>query len=318
MIIIVILAFIAILFIPVIRCMVLNLPKYFIHKVISFGEYVVYKEYNEPPFIGMDVIAGNSSKPMGSGKTLYAANYVQNIYNRYNGKYQKDKKTGKLFTNRIMIMSNIKLFDINNDYIEFKSFEQVKQFVELKNKMEAENPNVRYYLYVLVDEASIFLNSSKYKDKDNPITVETLNDLCQVRHNQIQALLFTSQRFEMCNVNVRRLSSFVKTCRLVDLPLLNKKRFLIVKWYISRDLEEATSELMIKPSKTQCFYVNNSKGFRYGSYDTHQMAGKILQKIEENDYLSDEDFNKSIENTDRKGINSMNTSKKYKKLNKNS
>lgn len=315
MVIIIILFLVAILFIPVVRCMVLNFPKYIIHKFISLCDYLYYKEYNSPPFVGMDIIAGNSSKPMGSGKTLYAANYVQNIYNKYNNKKQKNRETGELFTNKIIVMSNIKLYDID-DYIDFKSFEQVKQFVELKNKLEEENPNIKYYLYVLIDEASIFLNSSKYKDKDNPITVETLNDLCQVRHNQIQSILFTSQRFEMCNINARRLSSFVKTCRLVDLPLLNKKRFLIVKWYISRDLEEATSELMIKPIKTECFYINNKKGFRYGSYDTHQMAGKILQKIEEKDYLSDEDLSKSIENNNRTGLNTLRQTRKYKKSKK--
>lgn len=315
MVIIVILAIIAILFIPVIRCMVLNLPKYIFHKFVSFCDYIYYKEYNEPPFSGLSLYCGNSSQPMGSGKTLCGANHIQQIYNKYNNKQQKDKKTGKLFTNKIMVMSNIKLTDI--EYTEFKSFEQVKQFVEIKNKLEEENPNVRYYLYVFVDEASIFLNSSKWKDKDNPITVETLNDLCQVRHNQIQEICFTSQRFEMCNVNVRRLSSFVKTCRLVDLPFLNKKRFLIVKWYISRDLEEATSELMIKPVKTQCFYVNDKKGFRYGNYDTHEMAGKIIQKINENDYLSEEDFNKSIENNNKTGMNTLRQSRKYKKVNKN-
>lgn len=315
MVIIIILSLVAILFIPVIRCMVLNFPKYIIHKFISLCDYLYYKEYNSPPFVGMDIISGNSSRPMGSGKTLYAANYVQNIYNKYNGKQQKNKETGKLFTNKIIVMSNIKLYDID-DYIDFKSFEQVKQFVELKNKLEEENPNIKYYLYVLIDEASIFLNSSKYKDKDNPITVETLNDLCQVRHNQIQSILFTSQRFEMCNVNARRLSSFVKTCRLVDLPLLNKKRFLIVKWYISRDLEEATSELMIKPIKTECFYINNKKGFRYGNYDTHQMAGKILQKIEEKDYLNDEDLIKTVENNNRTGLNTLRQTRKYKKSQK--
>lgn len=311
MIIVVILLIILFLFSPLVRCAVFHFPRWILNKLKSLYEYIRYKEYNAPEFSGMTLYCGNSQKPMGSGKTLCGANRMQAIYKKYNNKTQIDKTTKKKFRNKIMVMSNIELKDI--EYIDFKGFEQVTQFVELKNKLEAENPNYRYYLYVFIDEASIFLNSSKWKDKDNPITVETLNDLCQVRHNQIQEICFTSQRFEMCNVNVRRLASFVKTCNLTDLPRLNKKRFLVVKWYIARDLEECTSELMIKPVKTQCFYVKDKKGFRYGSYDTHAMAGKILQKIAEKDYLSEEDFNKSIENNNKTGINVLNSSRKYRK-----
>lgn len=298
---------------PVFRCFIFNIHKYLINKSVDLYNYIRYKEYNEPPFYGMDIMAGCSHSPMGSGKTLASVNTIVSIKKRYDGKIQIDKKTKKQTQNKIIVLSNVDLKEI--EYTRFKGFEQVTQFVELKNKLEVENPEYKYYLYVLLDEASIFLNSSKWKDKDNPITCESLNDLCQIRHNCIQMLLFTSQRFEMCNVNIRRLSSFVKTCELVDLPFLKRRRFLVLRHYISRDLEECTSELMIKPVKLEVVYIGNenSKGWKYGTYDTHEMAGKIMQKISENDYLSEEDFNKSVEKLDHTGINHLRTNRKYRK-----
>lgn len=311
--IIIIAIFLLIFFIisPVFRCAVLNLPKYVIHKAISFGEFIVYKEYNIPIFLGMTLWCGCSEKPMGSGKTLALSNTIVSIYNQYNDKIYIDKETKQKKQVKIMVLSNITLKEI--PYVEFKGFDQITQFVSLKNKLEEENPNFSYFLYVLLDESSVFLNSRNFK---NNFTIEQLNDLTQVRHNQIQMLGFTSQRFEMTDVNIRRLSSYVKTCNLIDIPFLNKKRFLLIRTYISRDLEEATSELMIKPIAVQCKYISDKKGWHYGGYDTHQMAGKIQQKISEGDYLSDEDFNKSITNEDRKGINTLRQTRKYKKSKK--
>lgn len=310
----IILLFVLIFFIisPVFRCLVFNIHKYIYHKIISVYEYIRYKEYNIPVFLGMTLWCGNSEKPMGSGKTLALCNTVVSIYNRYNNKVFIDKETKQKKIVKIMVLSNIVLNEI--DYIEFKGFDQITQFTNLKNKLEEENSNYSYFLYVLLDESSVFLNSRNFK---NNFTIEQLNDLTQVRHNQIQLLGFTSQRFEMTDVNIRRLSSYVKTCNLIDIPFLNKKRFLLIRTYISRDLEEATSELMVKPISVNCYYIGNNKnGWHYGGYDTNEMAGKIQQKISEGDYLSDEDFNKLITNEDRKGLNTLRQTRKYKKSKK--
>lgn len=312
----IILLFVLIFFIisPVFRCLIFNFPKYLYHKLISFYDYIYYREWNNPPFNALTTVVGASNMCTGSGKTLYASNHIQNMYKRYNNKKQRDKKTNKLFTNKIMVMSNIKLYDV--EYIDFKGFEQIRQFAELKEQLEKDNPDIRYYLYVLVDEASVLLNSSQWKSKDNPLSLNALFDLVQTRHLQIQEICFTSQRFEMVDVNVRRLSNYVKTCQLVDLPLLNKKRFLILRTYIARDLEECTSELMIKPIRTECVYINNKKGFRYGNYNTCELAGKIFKKLDENDYLSDDDFSKTLENNNHTGVNTLRQTRKYKKSKK--
>ena len=163
----------------------------------------------------------------GKGKTLSAVHMaVYDIYMRYNNKevYERDQK--RMVTQKIHIISNATLKTV--PYEPLESISQVCCQAYMNKKIDKEN-RTRTVLIVVLDEASVQLNSRQFKSN---IDSQFLNTLLTTRHYHM-SFLYTSQKFKLVDALMRSVTQVCIVCKKVW-------RFMVWYFYDAYSISSAS------------------------------------------------------------------------------
>ena len=173
------------------------------HACVDMYKYIRYKRYNNCNEYGLIRLnSAKTSQVFGCGKTLSLVRQAKYVYNRYNNKKVWDEEEKCFVTQKIHIISNVRLYDI--PYIEFIG---ESQFIDI-DKLGFDKQDIIIYL---LDEAGAIFNSRQFRDN---ISMEFLTRLLQSRKNKM-ALYMTSQRFQFTDKILRESCSYVTTCKKI-------------------------------------------------------------------------------------------------------
>lgn len=281
---------------PAVRCALCHPILMVKYVCIDLFHYIVRKEYNRFPtgkivgYIGL----------FGKGKTLTATHDVVSAYMHFNGKKVWDGANKRMATQKIRILSNVELTTV-----PYEKLEDLKQIVKIAK--EVKNFDKMYGTYtvvlVLIDEASVQLNSRKFKQN---IDALFLNTLLTCRHFHMN-LYYTAQRFGQVDALLRQVTGHVVYCS-------KDWRMQGVEYYDAWELENATNVLLLKPFKRSCWFVEDR---HYENYDTYATVEDLEKDCENGDMLSEEKILSLQCNLDKVNIDGIvNPSKKLKKASK--
>lgn len=209
----------------------------------------------------------------GKGKTLSAVHYVINKYNRYNGRKIYDFSRKKWVTQKIHIISNVKLNGV--PYENFIGLAQIVQVADRFRKQDDKNDTITC-VFVLGDEFSVQLNSRKFKDNIDPLF---LNTLLTCRHHHI-TLVYTAQRFSHVDALLRQVTSYVINCD-------KKWRFMVHGQYDAFALENASDPTLIKPLCRFGWFISDAD---YNAYDTLACVNNLSKSCRSGDMLSESEI----------------------------
>lgn len=231
-----------VMWIPLLRCFVFN-----IHRVVGYTfkdiyTYIRHKRWNDFRLFGIDMFIGM----FGKGKTLTMTHRVIQLHAKYGDK--------------IRIVSNYQLKGI--PYIPLYNFEQL---VELGTDDSDYIGTV-----VCIDEISSILSNRNYAS----FPLELLGLLCQPRKKSVY-IMCTAQRFFMVDKLFRALTTYVYDCRKLW-------RFQRYRVYDAWELENSTSVTLIKPLKSDCWFVRDVD---FSCYDTSE----LIDKNKASDFISNEE-----------------------------
>lgn len=252
---------------PNFRIAVTNPFKDVYYSVRDLYFYFAHKEYNNCKTGEMVAFTGL----FGKGKTLSAVHYVMLLYRAYNNRPVWDRETKKFVTQKIHIISNVQLLQVENfEYLQ--SLSQVVQEAQINKDYDREN-GTRTILLVLIDEASVQLNSRSFK---NNINADFLNTLLTSRHYHM-SMFYTSQRFNLTDKLLRDVTQQVIDCH---------KLWRLQGQYIydAYELENAGNPENVTPIKKTGFFVRNRD---YSAYDTLAVVEKLNKSFTDNDFVSD-------------------------------
>ena len=209
----------------------------------------------------------------GKGKTLSAVHYVINKYKRYNGRKIYDFSRKKWVTQKIHIISNVKLNGV--PYENFIGLAQIVQVADRFRKQDDKNDTLTC-VFVLGDEFSVQLNSRKFKDNIDPLF---LNTLLTCRHHHI-TLVYTAQRFSHVDALLRQVTSYVINCD-------KKWRFMVHGQYDAFTLENASDPTLIKPLCRFGWFISDAD---YNAYDTLACVNNLSKSCRSGDMLSESEI----------------------------
>lgn len=209
----------------------------------------------------------------GKGKTLSAVHYVINKYKRYNGRKIYDFSRKKWVTQKIHIISNVKLNGV--PYENFIGLAQIVQVADRFRKQDDKNDTLTC-VFVLGDEFSVQLNSRKFKDNIDPLF---LNTLLTCRHHHI-TLVYTAQRFSHVDALLRQVTSYVINCD-------KKWRFMVHGQYDAFALENASDPTLIKPLCRFGWFISDAD---YNAYDTLACVNNLSKSCRSGDMLSESEI----------------------------
>lgn len=253
----------AIALFPFLRFYVTHLPVTLKATIIDVYRYFRYKKYHECREIGKVIMfTASDGQAFGSGKTLSMVQWLKQIYDKYNGLDVYDEDTKSFVKQRIIIISNVKLFGI--PYIQFKGRDQ---FVNI-DKLDYTEHDVVFFV---IDEAGLEFNSRKYKDN---LPTDFLVRLLQVRHNRVSFCL-TSQRFGFVDKVLRQICGVVTTCK-------KKWRIVRLQDYDAYALENCNNPSMLQPIATRFYFATDKL---YNSYDTTYNVEKLKEQLEAGELL---------------------------------
>lgn len=259
---------------------------YFFRDLVIF---IAHKEYNNCVTGEMMCFEGL----FGKGKTLSAVHYILNLYRNYNNKPVWDRGKGKFVTQYVHVISNVKLNGI--DYYEhLESLAQVVSQAYANKRLDEEN-DTKTVLLVLIDEASVQLNSRSFKTNINP---DFLNTLLTSRHYHM-SMFYTSQRFTLTDKLLRDVTQTVVNCKKI---WRLQGQFI----YDGYELENAGNPELVQPKRKTGFFVRNRD---YNAYDTLAVVDNLQKSFNSGDFLSDEQI-LALRNPSRfsEGDNSAQTS----------
>lgn len=273
-----------ILMIPAFRILVLSPIKAIIYAVRDMFIYVIHKEYNY--YHGGQLICYFAH--FGGGKTLSAVRNVRTLYNRYNNKKVWDSKKKKFVIQKVHILSNV---HING--IPYEPLNNLGQFVNCAkaNKRIDEKLDTHTCLLVLIDEASVQLNSRQFRD--NFANADVLNSILTSRHFSA-SLFVTSQKFKLCDALLRSVTQQAIWCNKIW-------RVMVQYVYSADELELASDARLIKPLRRTGFFITDKD---YKAYDTLATVENLIKSAAEKDMLTDEQIIalRSGMNPDNSGI----------------
>ena len=232
--------------------------------------YIAHKEYNNCKTGEMVAFTGL----FGKGKTLSAVHYIMHLYRAFNNRLVWDKETESFVTQKVHIISNVQLLQVDNfEYLE--NLSQIVQEAQVNKDFDREN-KTRTILIVLIDEASVQLNSRSFK---NNINADFLNTLLTSRHYHM-SMFYTSQRFNLTDKLLRDVTQQVVDC--------NKFwRLQGQKVYDAYELENAGNPENVAPIRKTGFFVRNRD---YEAYDTLAVVSKLNKAFTEDDFISDSEI----------------------------
>lgn len=209
----------------------------------------------------------------GGGKTLSMAHFITRLYEKKNNKKVWDRGRKKFVTQKIHIISNFDLKLV--PYEKLESLSQVLACAKYNKQIDEEN-NTRTVTMVLIDEASVQLNSRNFKSN---IDANFLNTLLTCRHYHIN-LWYSSQKFKLTDALMRSVTQRYIECHKIW-------RFMCLSEYNADEIEYASDPTMVKPLRRTGFFVKNKD---YASYDTLACVEALEKSAREGDMLSEKEI----------------------------
>lgn len=236
------------------------------YAVKDLYEYVVHHKYRECPT--GKIIAYTAL--FGGGKTLSVVHYVASLFYRYDGLKVWDRERKKFVTQRIHVISNVKL---KIPYEDFVSLEQIVRVAEKFHEIDLENDTLTVTV-VLGDEFSVQLNSREFKKNIDPLF---LNTLLTCRHHHI-LMVYDAQRFNHVDALLRQVTLAVIECKKVW-------RFMLQYEYDAFEMENAVNPLLLTPKLRYGWFIRDRD---YNAYDTLACVGNLKKSFEKGDMLTEE------------------------------
>lgn len=281
------------------RLIVLHPFKAVYYGIRDFYFYFRHKQYHEYTAGVLNCYCAH----FGGGKTLSIVHYVTHLFKRYNNKKVWDRGRKKFVLQKIHIISNVDLKSC--PYEALQSLSQVVACA-YNNKKIDEKENTRTVVIVLLDEASVQLNSRSFKTNIDPIF---LNTLLTSRHYHI-SFLYSSQKFKLTDALMRSVTQKCINCKKVW-------RFMVQEEYDADEIEYASDPTMVKPRRRTGFFIRD---FDYNSYDTLACVDKLKKSVDENDMMTPEEIlamrGEINPNNDNVGHMSHRLKRHYKKMHK--
>lgn len=281
------------------RLIVLHPFKTVFYGVRDLYFYFMHKQYNQYTAGILNCYCAH----FGGGKTLSIVHYVTHLFKRYNNKKVWDRGRKKFVLQKIHIISNVDLKSC--PYEPLQSLSQVVACAYNNKKIDDEE-NTRTVVIVLLDEASVQLNSRSFKTNIDPIF---LNTLLTSRHYHI-SFLYSSQKFKLTDALMRSVTQNCINCKKIW-------RFMVQSVYDADEIEYASDPTMVKPRRRTGFFVRD---FDYNSYDTLACVDKLKKSVDENDMMTPEEIltmrGEINPNNDNIGHMSHRLKRHYKKMNK--
>ncbi|MCM1441689.1 MAG: hypothetical protein NC131_21140 [Roseburia sp.] len=209
----------------------------------------------------------------GGGKTLSIVHYVNTLFARYNNKKVWDRGRRKFVTQKIHILSNVDLKAV--PFEPLTSLSQIVNCAKVDKDIDNEN-DTRTVVLVVLDEASVQLNSRAFKTNIDPIF---LNTLLTSRHYHI-SFLYSSQKFKLTDALMRSVTQKCINCRKLW-------RFMVQSEYDADEMEYASDPTMLKPRRRTGFFITNRD---YESYDTLACVDNLKKSIDDGDMMSEEEI----------------------------
>lgn len=209
----------------------------------------------------------------GGGKTLSIVHYVTSLFLHFNNKKVWDRGRKMFVLQKIHIISNVDLKSV-----PFEPLVSLSQVVACayNNKKIDDEMNTRTVVLVLLDEASVQLNSRSFKTNIDPIF---LNTLLTSRHYHI-SFLYSSQKFKLTDALMRSVTQSCINCNKVW-------RFMVQDVFDADEMEYASDPTMVKPRRRTGFFVTDKD---YAAYDTLACVDKLKKNIEEGDMMSESEI----------------------------
>lgn len=209
----------------------------------------------------------------GGGKSLSIVHYVTHLFKRYNNRMVWDRGQKKFVLQKIHIISNVDLKSV--PYEPLVSLSQVVCCAYNNKKIDDKN-STRTVVIVLLDEASVQLNSRSFKTNIDPVF---LNTLLTSRHYHI-SFLYSSQKFKLTDALMRSVTQSCINCKKVW-------RFMVQNIYDADEIEYASDPTMVKPRRRTGFLIRD---LDYNAYDTLACVDKLKKSVEEGDMMSEEEI----------------------------
>lgn len=240
------------------------------YSLVDFVLYFAYKRYNICPTGEMICFSAH----FGKGKTLSAVHRISSYYRRYNNKKIYDPKKKKWLTQKVHVISNVKFNDIPT-YQPLVSLGEIVNNCLVNKSIDDENDTITVLL-VLVDEASVQLNSRNFKSN---INADFLNTLLTSRHYHM-SMYYTSQKFNLTDKLLRDVTQYVYECNKIW-------RFQTQKVFDGTELENTNNVQSVKPLRRTGFFVRNRD---YNRFDTLAVVDNLVHSFNTNDFLSEKEI----------------------------
>lgn len=251
--------------VPYFRCAFLNPFKTLFYGITDFLKYFLYRKYKIPKTGSITCYSAH----FGKGKTLSAVDFLVSVYKKYNGFKVYDEKLKKWQTIRIIVLSNVDIKKI--PYIPLKSLSQITDIFKVKS-----NDDFKIYHYVLIDEASVQLNSRNFKTNIDAIF---LNSLLTCRHFNGN-IIYTSQKFKLTDALLRSVTQKVIQCNKIW-------RLCILREYDADELEQKIFPRECKIIRTRVYFATNKK---YNAYDTTACVDDLIKDYQKGAMLSNQEI----------------------------
>lgn len=232
--------------------------------------YIKHKDYNRCPDGEMTCYAAH----FGRGKTLSAVHKISSLYKKYNNKMVYDRSRRKMVMQKIHVISNVKFNNIPS-YQPLEGLQQIVENAYMNRSVDEKNDTLTVIL-VLIDEASVQLNSRSFKSNINP---DFLNTLLTSRHYHM-SIFYTSQKFNLTDKLLRDVTQTVIECHKLW-------RFQVQYVFDGTDLENAANPSLIQPIRRIGFFVTDKD---YASYDTLAVVDQLKKSVDTNDFISEEEI----------------------------
>lgn len=259
---------------PTVRCAVSHPLLLSWYGIRDVWFYLCRREYN---YCGTGELVAYTGL-FGKGKTLSAVHRVMSAYHNYDGKKVWCPRRKKIVTQRVKVISNVKL---TIPYEEFISLEQIVIDAEKKREYDDDNDTLTVTL-VLGDEFSVQMNSRNFKTNIDPLF---LNTILTCRHYYI-SLYYTAQRFGHVDALLRQVTSYVVECDKLW-------RFQRLSLFDAWEVENATNTQLIRPFARSCWFVRDSD---YQAYDTLACVGNLKHAMKAGEMMSEEEILKLQQN----------------------
>lgn len=249
--------------------------------------YYKHKDYNKCKDFGyMNLYSAYSNQVFGCGKTLTMVRDALSLFNKYNDKIVWSDTKQEFVTQKVHIISNIKLYGVN--YYRFIDEHQFTDF----DKFGFDPDDVTIFL---IDEMQALYDSRGFKDN---ISSDFMRAFLQCRKDKI-IILGTAQRFSRCDKFLRELCSTLITC--------NKSyRFIQTRYYNAMSVEHCEDITLLQPQYMNIWFATDNS---FNSYDTSE----LVEKLKKEEYISDQEI---INNRDSSGTDEFLTRKHLRRSKK--